>query len=68
MRCQYSWAFPVSGQMTALAPPGCNVRFTVTWSMTAYSSPSGRTRGAGLLGLEGGVLIVATWFDMRSCP
>ena len=51
MRCQYSCVFSVLGQMTALALPGCNVRLTVTWSMTAQSSPTGRTRGAGLLGL-----------------
>ena len=52
--------------MTALALPGCNVRQPVTWLMTAQSSPAGRTRGDGLLGMAGGVLIVATWSDMSS--
>ena len=51
MRCRYSWAFPVSRQMTVFAIPGCNVRLPVTWSITAHSSPSMRTRGAGLLGV-----------------
>ena len=59
MRCRYYWAFPVSGKMTALALPDCNVRLSVTWLMTAQSSPAGRTRGDCLLGVEGGVLIVA---------
>ena len=68
MRCQYYWAFPVSGQMTALALPGCNIRLRVTWSMTAQTSPAGCTRGADLLGMTGGLLIVATWFAMQSCP
>ena len=68
IRCRYSCAFIVSGNMTALSLPGCNVRLTVTWSMTAQSSPAGLMRGAGLLGLEGGVLIVTRWFAMRSCP
>ena len=68
MRCWYSCTFPVSGQMTALALPGCNSRFMVTWLMTTQSSPAGRTRGSGLLGLEGGVLIATRWFAMRSCP
>ena len=54
--------------MTSLDLPGCNVRLTVTWSMFAQSSPAGRMRGAGLLGVEGGVLIVTTWFAMRSYP
>ena len=35
--------------------------------MTAQYYPAGRTRGSGLIGLEGGVLIVATWFEMRFC-
>ena len=67
MRCRYSCVFPVSGKITASALPGCNARLTVTWLMTTQSSPAGRTRGAGLIGLEGGVLIVDTWFAMRSC-
>ena len=67
MRCQYFCAFPISGQITELALHGFNVRFPVTWLMTAQSYPNGRTRGAGLLGLEGEVLIVATWLAMRSC-
>ena len=60
MRCQYYWAFTIPGQITALVLPGCNVRLTVTWSMAAQYSPAGSTRGPGLLGLAGGVLIVAT--------
>ena len=65
MRCRYYCAFLVSGKMTALSLPGCNIRLPVTWLMTAQYSPAGRTRGDGLLGLEGGVLIVSTWFAMR---
>ena len=68
MRFRYYWAFPVSGKMTALALPSCNVRLPVTWSMTAQSSPAGHPMGAGLLVMLGGLLIVATWFAMRSCP
>ena len=68
MRCRYSFVFPISGQMTALSLPGCDIRFPFTWSMTSQSSPSGLARGSGLLGLEGGVLIVVTWFVMRPCP
>ena len=68
MRCRYSCAFPVSGKMTALSLPGCNIRLLVTWLMTTYSSTAGGTRGSGLLGLEGGLLIVDTWFAMRYCP
>ena len=67
MSCRYSWSFHILGPVTALALPGCNVRFPFTWLMTAQSSPAGRTSGAGLLSLAGGVLIVATWFDMMSC-
>ena len=67
MRCRYSWDFPVLGQMIVLALPGSNVILPVTWSMTAQSSPTGSTRDTVLLGVEGGVLIFATWFAMRSC-
>ena len=51
MRCRYYLAFPVSGQMTALALPGCNVSLPVTWSVNSQSSPAGRMRGAGFLGV-----------------
>ena len=68
MRCRYYWCFPVSGQITELNFSGCNVSMTVTWFMNAQSSPAGHTRGAGLIGLESGVLIVTTWFEMRSFP
>ena len=51
MRYRYYCEFPVSGKMTALDLPGCNISFPVTWSMTFQSSSSGRTRGVGLLGL-----------------
>ena len=60
MSCQYSWDFPVSGQITALDLPGCNFSFPVIWSMTAQSSTTGSTRDAGLLDVEVSVLIVAT--------
>ena len=68
MRCQYYWAFPVLGHMNALALPGSKVGSPVTWLMTSHSSPARRTRGAGLLVMEVGVLIVATCISMRSCP
>ena len=54
--------------MTVFATPGCNVRLLVAWSITAQSSPAGRTRGAGLMGAEVRVLMVVTWFDMRFFP
>ena len=54
--------------MTTLALPGRNGRLPVTWSMTAQYSPSGCTRGAVLLVLVGGVLIVTTWFSIRYFP
>ena len=54
--------------MTALAVSGSKVSSPVTWSMTDQYYPAGRTRGSGLLGVEGGVLIVATWFAMMPCP
>ena len=66
MRCRYYLAFPVSDKINALALPGCNVRFLVTLFMTTQSSPAGRTRGTGFIGLSGGVLIFAIWFAMRS--
>ena len=53
--------------MTVLVLLGCNVRFLVTWLMTAHYSPAGRTRGTVLLGFTGGVLIVATWFGVDCC-
>ena len=68
IRFQRSCEFPVLGQMTSLALPSCNGRLTVTWLMTAQSSPAGRTRGAEFLGVEDGVLMVTTWFAMRCCP
>ena len=68
IRCRYYWAFPISGQMTALTLPGSKVSSLVTWLMTDQSSPAVRTRGSGLLGVEVGVLIVSTWFAMRYCP
>ena len=68
VRYWYSWAFPVSGQMTEISLPGCNGMLPVTWSMTVQSSPDGRTRGDGLLVVEGGVFIVAIWFSMRYFP
>ena len=68
MRCRYSCAFPVSGSMAALNLPSFNVRLPMTWLMTAQSYPSGHTRGASLLGFEGGVLIVIIWFAMRYFP
>ena len=68
IRLRFYWAFTVSGQMTGLAFLGSKESSTVTWSITSQSSPSGRTRGAGLIGVEIGVLMVATWFAMRSCP
>ena len=67
MRCQYYWTFLVLGQMNALSLPGFNVRSPVTWSMTAQSSPTGRMRGAVLLGLAGGLLIFFAWFVTSSC-
>ena len=68
IRCQYYWAFPVFGHMTAFALPSCKVISPVAWSITPQSSPSRLTRGAGLLGADVGVLMVATWFYMRYCP
>ena len=68
MRCRYYCAFPVSGRMSALNLPSCNVRLPMTWLMTAQSYPSGHTRGASLLGLEGGVLIVTIWFAVSYFP
>ena len=68
IRCQYYWAFPVFGHMTAFALPSCKVISPVAWSITSQSSPSRLTRGAGLLGADVGVLMVATWFYMRYCP
>ena len=67
MSCCYSWYFPVSGKMIALSLPVCNIMLPVTWLMTAKSSLAGIKRGVGLLSVEGGVLIFATWFSMRSC-
>ena len=54
--------------MTSFALPGCNVSSLVACSITSQSSPAGRTRGSGFLGVEVRVLMVATWFAMRSCP
>ena len=68
MRCQYSWALTVLGQMTMFAILGCRVSSSVDWSITAQSYLSGRMRGSGFLGAEVGTLMVATWFAMRSCP
>ena len=48
--CRYSWAFPVSGQMTVFSLPGSNVSLPVSWSITNQYSPAGCTRGAGFLG------------------
>ena len=67
-RFWYSWTFPVSGQMTAFSIPGCKVRLTFAWSINDQYSPAGRTEGAELLCEDVGVLIVATWFTMSSCP
>ena len=60
IRCRYYWDFIVWGQMTVFALPGCKVRLSVAWLITALSSPSGRTKGAGLLGAEVEVLIFST--------
>ena len=65
MRCQYSWALPVSGQMTAFAIPGCRLRLTVSWSITAQSSKYWSMRDSGLLGVTVGLFIVYKWFSMR---
>ena len=54
--------------MTTFIMTGCRVRFTVAWLITAQSYPDGRMRGNGLLYKEVGVLIISTWFAMRSCP
>ena len=64
IRCQYSLEFPGSGHVIALAFPGSKVILLVTWSIMAHYSPSVRTRGNGLLGVEVRVLMVATWFAM----
>ena len=66
--CRYSWEFTVLGQRTTFPLPGCKVRLLVAWSITDQSSPAGRTRVSGLLGVEVRRLMVATWFSMRSCP
>ena len=68
IRFRYSWAFPVSGQMNALALPGYNVSLLVNWLITVQSSPAGRTRGTGLIGVEVGLLMIDKWFSVRSCP
>ena len=68
IRCRYYWDFSVSRQMTVLYLPGSKVISPVTWSMDAQSSSTGSTRGSGLIGVEVGVLIVATWFSIKSCP
>ena len=54
--------------MNALDLPGCNVMLPFTRLMNAQSSPDVRMRGAGFLGLVGGLLIFATWFSMRYSP
>ena len=54
--------------MTAFAIPGCKVRSPVSWSINDQSSPSGRTRGSGFLGVDVGVLMVEKCFVSRSCP
>ena len=46
--------------MAVLALPGYKVILPVTWSMISQSFPDGRTGGAGLLGVDVCVLIVAT--------
>ena len=66
--CRNSWAFPVSGHMTVLSIPGYKVILTVTWSITAHSSPVVCMRGDALIGVEVGFLMFATWFSMSSCP
>ena len=53
--------------MTAFTLPVCKVVLSVAWSIAVHSSSSGRKRGASLLGAEFGVLMVTTWFTMRSC-
>ena len=67
-RCQYYWDFPASGKINMYTIPGFRVRSPISWSITAHYSPAGSTRGAGLLRLAVGILMVATWFVMRSCP
>ena len=52
IRCRYSWAFPVFGQMTVFSLPGCKVRFPVAWSITTHSFPDERTSGDVLLSSE----------------
>ena len=66
--CRYSWDLTVLGQMTVFTINGCRVRLLVSWSISSHPYTYGRTRGAGLLGAEVGVLMVSMWFAMRSCP
>ena len=54
--------------MTVFALPCCKFRLPVAWSVTFQYSPTGRTRGSGFMGLEVGVLKVATWFAVSSYP
>ena len=56
------------GADDAFTIPGCMLRLTVSWSVTAQSSPVWRKRGAGMLGASVGVFMVITWFFMRFCP
>ena len=68
IRLRDSWDLPVLGQMPTFYLPGFKVSLPFACLITTQSSPAGRTRGAGFLGAEVGVLMVSTWFSMRSCP
>ena len=55
IRCRYFRECLVLGNMNVFTLPGFTVRLPFAWSITAQSSPDGRTRGAGLLVVEVGV-------------
>ena len=54
--------------MNTFTLTSCKVRLPADWSINDQSYPSGRTRGAGFLGVDVGFLMVAKWFAMRYCP
>ena len=68
MKCSYSCSLHMLGHTTVFIMPGCRLKFPVSWLITSQASPDGRTRGSVFLGAGLEVLIVATWFSMRSCP